>query len=99
MAAPTFPGCVIEVRAAAMLRMRDAKGEDDKIVCVPHADPQWDDVKDLDDLPRQLRDEIEHFFKIYKDLEGDRVEVEDWHDGERALPVIEESRAPHAGDR
>ena len=97
LAAPTFPGCIIEVRAIAMLRMRDAKGEDDKIVCIPLDDPQWDHVEDVGDLPRQLRDEIQHFFKIYKDLEGETVEVEDWHGRERALEVIEESRARYAG--
>ena len=36
---PTFPGCVIEVRAIAVLRMADDQGQDDKIVCVPCQDP------------------------------------------------------------
>ncbi len=99
LAEPTFPGCVIEVRAVAMLRMRDEKGEDDKVVCVPLEDPQWDHVQDLDDLPSQLRDEIRHFFSIYKQLEGQQVDIEDWHDRETALRVIDEARERHAGRR
>jgi len=96
---PTFPGCVIEVKAIGMLRMRDAKGEDDKIVCVPLEDPSWAHLEDLDDLSKQLRDEIEHFFAIYKDLEGEKVEVEDWHDRETALKAIEEARERWATER
>src|SRR4051794_11241701 len=87
--APTFPGCVIPVKAVAILRMRDAKGEDDKIVCVPLRDPAWNHVEDLEDLPKGLRDEIAHFFAIYKELENERVEVEDWHGRDAALGVIE----------
>ena len=38
---PTFPGCVIPVKPIALFKMRDEKGEDDKIVCVPTHDPGW----------------------------------------------------------
>src|ERR1700712_369378 len=38
---PTFPGCVLEVRAIALLRMADDQGQDDKVVCVPYPDPHW----------------------------------------------------------
>ena len=34
---PTFPGCVIRCRALGMFRMRDEKGGDDKVLCVPRA--------------------------------------------------------------
>ena len=36
---PTFPGCVIEVRAIAVLRMADERGQDDKVICVPLSGP------------------------------------------------------------
>jgi len=99
LTAPTFPGCVIEVRPVCMLRMRDAKGEDDKVVCVPHEDPAWEHLQDLEDVPRQLRNEIEHFFLIYKDLEGEKVQVDDWHGREDALREIEASRKRYAEAR
>ena len=96
LSAPTFPGCLIEVRPVGMLRMRDAKGSDDKIICVPLEDPQWDDVEDIGDLAEQFRNEIRHFFAIYKELEGERVEVEDWHSRDDALEEIEASRRRYA---
>jgi len=89
---PTFPGCVIPVRAIAVLRMTDDKGQDDKVVCVPESDPAWDAMEDLDDLPAQLRVEIEHFFSIYKQPEGKDVTIQGWFAREDALVTIRESR-------
>ena len=35
----TFPGCVIEAFPIGLFMMRDEKGEDEKILCVPKNDP------------------------------------------------------------
>jgi inorganic pyrophosphatase len=74
----TFPGCVIEVRPIAMLRLVDKGDQDDKILAVPSTDPQFDDYHDLSDLPRHFPQEVEHFFKVYKELEGKPVESHGW---------------------
>ena len=37
---PTFPGCVIPVKPIALFKMRDDKGVDDKVLCVPLEDPE-----------------------------------------------------------
>jgi inorganic pyrophosphatase len=79
---PTFPGCLIPVKAVGLFKMRDEKGVDDKIICVPLNDPYWNHHQELEDLPRLLRQEIEQFFSIYKDLEGKEVVVGGW--GSRA---------------
>jgi inorganic pyrophosphatase len=49
--APTFPGCLIEVRAVGVLRMDDEEGKADKVVCVPADDPAWDEVEGVEGLP------------------------------------------------
>jgi inorganic pyrophosphatase len=84
--------CLIPVTAIAIFRMTDDKGQDDKILCVPHEDPNWSGLRELGDLPDQLRVEIEHFFSIYKQPEGKDVDVDGWYEREVALKVIEESR-------
>ena len=89
---PTFPGCLIPVKPIALFRMRDDAGEDDKILCVPHNDPNWNTLESLDDLPRALCDEIAHFFSIYKQPEGKEVVVEGWAPLEDALDRIETAR-------
>jgi inorganic pyrophosphatase len=66
---PTFPGCRIRVRPVGVFLMSDEKGPDEKIICVPPKDPIWNAMSDIHDISPQLRDEIEHFFQVYKDLD------------------------------
>jgi inorganic pyrophosphatase len=89
---PTFPGCLIPVKPVGMFKMRDEKGVDDKIICVPLADPNWNHYDELEDLPELLRQEIEQFFSIYKDLEHKEVIVGGWCSREDALQEIDAAR-------
>ena len=93
----TFPGCRILVRPVGVFRMTDEKGEDEKILCVPLRDPMWSQVHDLDGLPRSLLDEIEHFFQVYKDLEGHTVSTGGFDDRENAVRVIDDARRRFGG--
>jgi inorganic pyrophosphatase len=93
---PTFPGCMIAVKAIAVFKMSDDKGQDDKILCVPHEDPNWNQMEQLEDLPLQLRTEIEHFFSIYKQPEGKEVVIDGWFPREDAEKILEASRARYA---
>jgi inorganic pyrophosphatase len=95
----TFPGCVIPVKPIGLFKMEDDKGIDDKILCVPLEDPAWNTLDKLDDLPKQLRDEIEHFFSVYKDLEQKKVTVDGWYSREDALKEIDEARKRCAESR
>lgn len=85
---PTFPGCLIPVKPVGMFMMSDEKGIDDKIICVPTHDPYWNEYEELEDLPVPLRQEIEQFFSIYKDLEGKVVSVHGWRSREEAILEI-----------
>jgi inorganic pyrophosphatase len=93
----TFPGCVVPVRPIGLFRMSDENGPDDKVVCVPPSDPYWTDYHDVEQLPRQLREEIFHFFSVYKDLdEGRHSEPLGWaspQDAERAIAAARERYA------
>ena len=88
----TFPGCLIPVKPVGMFMMRDEKGIDDKIICVPLADPYWNEYHELEDLPMLLRQEIEQFFSIYKDLEGKTVTIDGWHSRAEAEQEIAAAR-------
>ena len=90
---PTFPGCLIPVKPIGMFVMSDEKGPDDKILCVPLHDPNWNVLEAVDDLPQLLRQEIEQFFSIYKELEHKTVEVGGWRSREEALKEIVQSEA------
>ncbi len=87
---PTFPGCGVIARPVALMELEDQGHREPKIVCVPCADPNWQGVGDLDDLPEQLVEEIGHFFVAYKKRENHDVRVIDWGPRERAADEIQE---------
>jgi inorganic pyrophosphatase len=89
----TFPGCRIRVRPIGLFRMTDEKGEDEKVLCVPLRDPTWSHVVGLDGIPKPLLDEIEHFFQVYKDLEGHEVQTDGFEDLAAAKKVVDEAFA------
>ena len=88
---PTFAGCLVDARPIGVLRMLDRGEPDDKILAVPANDPLQAEYFDIADLPQHYLKEVEHFFYIYKDLEGKRVQIVGWEKGEVALRVINES--------
>jgi inorganic pyrophosphatase len=90
---PTFPGCLVRVRILGVFFMRDEAGIDAKLISVLAHDPQWDEAVDIEDVPSHLRNEIAHFFSIYKDLEpGKSVSVEGFDNREAGLRELESCR-------
>ncbi len=89
---PTFPGCRIRARPVGVFHMTDEKGLDDKIICVSLRDPSFRHVNDIHDIQSEFRDEIEHFFQVYKDLEAKKTETRGFGDRAAAERVIAEAR-------
>jgi inorganic pyrophosphatase len=90
---PTFPGCRIRVRAIGVFHMSDEKGPDEKVLCVPLGDPSFDRMADIHDVHPELRDEIEHFFQRYKDLEpSKRTETRGWGNRAEAEAIVDAAR-------
>jgi inorganic pyrophosphatase len=90
---PTFPGCLVRARPIGVLKMRDEKGEDYKIIAVPLADPRFDGVSDLSQLNPHWLKEIENFFDVYKGLEPEKhVVIEGWAGHDEAFAIIADSR-------
>jgi inorganic pyrophosphatase len=90
---PSFTGCVMEVRPIGILEMMDQGLGDEKVLCVGMGNPRYKDVWNYSEIyPHMLR-EITHFFSIYKDLEGKRVEVKGWRDAAFARTKVTEAQA------
>jgi inorganic pyrophosphatase len=85
---PTFPGCILEARPVGMFRMTDRGESDDKILAVLHYDPFFAEITDYTDLPSHYLKEVEHFFTVYKDLEGVRVKPIGWKNARDAKERI-----------
>jgi inorganic pyrophosphatase len=67
---PVFTGCLVECRPIGLFHLIDRGKADEKVLAVPVSDPYSDGVNGLDDIPQHMLKEIEHFFQVYKDLEG-----------------------------
>lgn len=93
VSSPSFTGCLSQVRPIAMLDMLDDRETDRKILAVPDRDPRYARVQSLADLDAHMQREIEHFFEIYKDLEGRVVQTRGWRSIEDAHRTIREARA------
>ncbi|WP_440954398.1 inorganic diphosphatase [Methanosarcina sp. Mfa9] len=92
---PTFPGCVIDVHPVALFDMQDDKGRDEKILCVPVNDPQWNYIETIEQVPPHLLKEITHFFSNYKSMEGKQVDVFGWKGLDTAFKTLKEAKARH----
>jgi inorganic pyrophosphatase len=71
--------------------MEDEKGVDEKILAVPVKDPLHHEYRVLHDVPPHFLKEVEHFFAIYKDLEGKTTRVRGWRDLEEARRIVGEA--------
>jgi inorganic pyrophosphatase len=90
---PTFPGCVVSVRAIGMFNMTDEAGGDDKLLCVAAGDIRKELLQDINDVPEFELSEIQHFFEVYKALEpGKSVTGGNWVNREEAQAEIDRSR-------
>jgi len=90
---PTFPGCVVSVRAIGMFNMTDEAGGDDKLLCVAAGDVRKASLQDIKDVPEFELSEIQHFFEVYKALEpGKSVTGGNWVNNTEAQAEIERSR-------
>ena len=86
---PTFPGCLIEARLVGATSVRGTTGRlEHKLLTVPVSEPRFAEYRDLADVPEHVLREIDHFFEVFKDLEGSDVESAGWvgrADAERVL--------------
>lgn len=86
-----FPAVVVKSRIIGVFKMTDEAGGDDKLLSVLD-DPRYDHLQDISDVSDFLKDEIEHFFVHYKDLEkGKHVEAAGWGDKAEAEKIHAEA--------
>jgi inorganic pyrophosphatase len=87
---PVTPLTLLEARAIGVMRMRDEKGLDDKILAVSVKDPAFADYTDHAQLPQHLLREIKRFFEDYKTLEHKQVVVEDFMGPADAIRIVQD---------
>jgi len=86
-----LPMTLVDCRPIGVMRMVDDKSRDEKIIAVPLGDPSMEEYKDIDELPMHTIDEMQHFFEVYKALEGKVTVVRSFGSAVEAERVIERS--------
>jgi inorganic pyrophosphatase len=89
---PSYPGVMIEVRPVGVLNMVDSDEKDQKILAVPNRNPRYDQIHTMDQIFAHVKREIEHFFSIYKELEGKVTTMDGWGGPREARKTIQECR-------
>ena len=74
-----------------VISMIDNGRNDEKIIAIPFNDPNYNNYRDIDQLPTHIFDEMRHFFTVYKNLENKETAVEEVSDRDAAIKVIDEA--------
>ncbi len=93
MTIPVFTGCLVDARPIGLFHLVDRGAADEKVLAVPVGDPHSDGLNDLGDIPPHYLREIEHFFQVYKDLEGTRTVTRGFEGADAARAAITDAMA------
>lgn len=93
---PLDVGVMLEAAPIGMLKMRDEKGADDKVLAVATHDRTYREVRELEHVAEDELRLIEHFFRTYKTLEYKDVVSQGWLGRSHAYALIEASRQRYA---
>ncbi len=68
--------------------MMDNGKMDEKIISIPFNDPTYNTYRDIAELPSHIFDEMVHFFRVYKELEGKETAVNEVVGAEDAVKIV-----------
>lgn len=82
------PMCLVECKAIGAIDMIDNNQIDTKLIAVPTGDPTYSSYKEITDMPPHIIEELMHFLRVYKDLEGKETKISKFYDSEYARNAI-----------
>ena len=85
------PMSLVKCKPIGVVLMIDGGEVDEKIIAVVEHDPVMNVYNNISDLPKHMLEEMQHFFRVYKQLEGKSTYIEKVEDVEVAKSIIEES--------
>lgn len=86
---PIVPLALVECYPIGLLEMVDGGEKDAKILAIAKNDPVFNSFTDIKQIPDHILKEIQHFFQVYKQLEGKETVVDEIRGREIALKVIQ----------
>jgi inorganic pyrophosphatase len=90
---PILPMTLVQCFPIGVIQMVDNGSSDEKIIAIPFSDPTYSDYQSIDDLPRHVFSEMEHFFTVYKQLENKQTSVNPVMGRRQAVEIIASAMA------
>ena len=88
---PLLPMSLVRCYPIGVLTMVDNGKRDEKIIAIPFNDPTYNNYKSITELPGHIFEEMQHFFRVYKELENKPTSVSEVDDHEVAIDVVQKS--------
>ena len=85
------PMSLVRCYPIGVITMSDNGDSDEKISAIPYSDPTYNGYKSISELPQHIFDEMQHFFRVYKELENKSTSVSEVHDVDVAKDIIQKS--------
>ena len=100
--ATTFPGIVLTCRVIGILQIQQkSKGtaeRNDRLFAVPRRSHSEQGLRDVRDLSKPIREELEKFFMATDELEDKKLDILGWKGAKTAMKAIKDSAASFSKD-
>lgn len=90
-AQPLEPLTLVRAYPIGVISMIDNGRNDEKIIAIPFNDPNYNEYKNIDQIPSHIFDEMRHFFSVYKNLENKTTAVNEVSERSEAVKIIKEA--------
>lgn len=89
----TFPGCLITCKIAGAITAEQTevsgkKIRNDRYIGIPEKSKMFSNINNINDLPKKVLNELEHFFKSYTSIEGKQFKPLERINAQQAFDLI-----------
>ena len=92
---PLEPLVLVRAYPIGVITMIDNNEADEKIIAIPFEDPTYNSYRSIEALPNHTFSEMQHFFSVYKQLEGKDTAVSEAKGQKDALEIIRAAMAKY----
>ena len=86
-----LPHSLVRCYPIGVITMNDNGATDEKIIAIPFTDPPYNTYHSIRELPQHIFDEMQHFFRVYKELENKPTSVSEVFDADKAKAIVQKS--------
>lgn len=82
------PMTLVRCYPIGVITMIDNGRNDEKIIAIPFEDPTYNHFVDISQLPVHISEEMNHFFRVYKQLEDKETVINEVGDAKKAAEIV-----------